>query len=106
VLTTSVERSRNAATTCAGGQPKVKLTSAGGSASRLSILAAQSSSSQAGSPAAVRSAAASPSRVATYAATFAGSAVDSWGTKTFTPNGMSHAALTAAISAFIAAAVL
>ena len=61
VTHTWLPAARSAAMTPCCGQPKVKLTTAGGSASRAASFASQSSSSQSGAPGWTPSAAASGS---------------------------------------------
>jgi hypothetical protein len=94
-----------AAITSAGGQPKVKLTIGGGSASRQASFSSKPSSSQVASPSETPTAAALERSEPRYAEIAATSADGVPGTNTFTPNGSAVPARTAAISATMAAGV-
>ena len=98
---TMLPASCRAPTTLAGGQPKVKLVTAGGSASSAATLPSNPSSSQLPSP----SGPAERSELR-YRSSAPGFVYAVPGTKTFTPKGSDVAARTAAISAAIAAGVL
>ena len=99
VTTTALPPSCRALITPAAGQPKVKLVTAGGSASRAAIFPSKLSSSQLASPRA------GPSE-SRYLASLPPSGYGAPGTKTLTPNGSAVAARTSLISAVIAAGVL
>jgi hypothetical protein len=99
VITTALPASWSARITPGGGQPKVKLVTAGGSVSRAATLPSNPSSSQLASP----SPGPSESR---YPASVRRSGYGAPGTKTLTPKGSAVAARTAAISAAIASGVL
>ena len=106
VTTTRQPASDRAAITPAGGQPKVKLTSAGGSASRIAIFSSRWSSSHVGSPRDAPTASAWAASELTYPAIDSASVDGMPGTNRFTPNRSGLAARTAAISAAMAAGVL
>ena len=99
VTSTALPASRSAEMTAVSGQPNVKLTTGGGSASSAVILPTKSSSSQ------VPFSAAAPIDFR-YCARSSASEHGRPGTKTFTPNAPMPASRINRISAAIAAAVL